>query len=234
LIEPVLVVTNLDERLTLKIIEKLFAKHGKVLSVREVSAVLDYGRGIRVEFDKAASALNALEKLNGKKALKTRMKVMYEKESRGLSAEAQMKAIQAKLAKLEQGVDAETELGRLGKTGNKHVFNTRGKGSGVWNGVCTTKTKQSTTIFISNIPRGKIGNIKDIFKDDPGFYATRIIRHMAFIDYESIYDATQGMIKHQNGRMPGVPLEHGGLVIDYDKDSRQKRNSAYEKSKAPV
>ena len=57
---------------------------------------------------------------------------------------------------------------------------------------------------------------------------------MAFIDYESIYDATQGMIKHQNGRMPGVPLEHGGLVIDYDKDSRQKRNSAYEKSKAPV
>ena len=39
------------------------------------------------------------------------------------------------------------------------------------------------------------------------------------------------MIKHQNARLPGVPIEHGGLVIDYDKDSREKRNSAYEKGK---
>jgi len=234
LTEPVLVATNLDERLTMKIIEKLFAKHGKVLSVREVSDVLDYGAGMRIEFDKAASALNALETLNGKKALGKRIKVMYEKESRGLSAVQQMKAIQEKLDKLDKGVDAETELGRLGKTGNKHVFNQRGKGVGVWNGVCTTKTKQSTTIFISNIPRGKIERVKDMFKDDPGYYATRIIRHMAFIDYESIYDATQGMIKHQNARLPGVSPEHGGLVIDYDKDSRAKRNSAYEKGKGAV
>ena len=71
----------------------------------------------------------------------------YEKESRGLSAEAQMKAIQAKLAKLEQGVDAETELGRLGKTGNKHVFNTRGKGSGVWNGTVNPLCTQIIQIY---------------------------------------------------------------------------------------
>ena len=45
-----------------------------------------------------------------------------------------MKAIQEKLDKLDQGVDAETELGRLGKTGNKHIFNQKGKGAGVWNG----------------------------------------------------------------------------------------------------
>ena len=90
--------------------------------------MLDYGAGMRIEFDKAASALNALETLNGKKALGKRIKVMYEKESRGLSAVQQMKAIQEKLDKLDKGVDAETELGRLGKTGNKPVFNQRGKG----------------------------------------------------------------------------------------------------------
>jgi hypothetical protein len=53
----------------------------------------------------------------------------------------------------------------------------------------------------------------------------------SFVDYESISHATKGMVAHQNFRFPGVSLNRGGLLIDYDKDSRSKRNRAYEKGK---
>ena len=54
---------------------------------------------------------------------------------------------------------------------------------------------------------------------------------MCFVDFESIADATKSMVKHQNERLPGVGLHRMGLMIDYDKDSRAKRNFAYEKAK---
>jgi hypothetical protein len=43
--------------------------------------------------------------------------------------------------------------------------------------------------------------------------------------------ATKGMVAHQNYRFPGVASDRGGLLIDYDKDNRVKRNRAYEKGK---
>lgn len=129
-------------------------------------------------------------------------------------APAQIKSLEAKLTKLEQGVDFEAEAGRMGKAKNTQMFSHNGKGQAIWNGMGTTKTKQSPTLFITNIPRGKINELDTVFKLDPGFFRVRVVRHMAFVDYETVADATRAMIKHQNERMPGISLEHGGIMID--------------------
>ena len=37
-----------------------------------------------------------------------------------------------------------------------------------------------------------------------------------------------------NIRFDGVPRSKGGILIDFDKDSRTKRNKAYEKSRRGI
>jgi hypothetical protein len=61
-------------------------------------------------------------------------------------------------------------------------------------GIGTTKTKQSQTLFVVNIPRGRQEEVHTIFEKDPGYFKTRLVRSMAFIDYESIPDATKGCV----------------------------------------
>ncbi len=59
--------------------------------------------------------------------------------------------------------------------------------------------------------------LKELFKSDPGFFAFRTVRHMGFVDYATISDATFSMRKHQGHRFRDH-LE--GILIDYDKDPR--------------
>ena len=80
---------------------------------------------------------------------------------------------------------------------------------------------------------------------------------MAFVDFQSIATATSAMRKYQGYKFPSIqaydrdappgdygydgddqseqtPLDHGieerGLMIDYDKDPRSKRNREYERN----
>lgn len=64
-----------------------------------------------------------------------------------------------KLARLEDGEDAEQELGVTGKYRNSFLFNRGSSGTAVWNGVGTTKTKRSQTLFIANIPYGRFKEV---------------------------------------------------------------------------
>lgn len=61
----------------------------------------------------------------------------------------------------------------------------------------------------------------------PGYIASRIIRSMVFIDFDSIRNATSAMVKYQNFCFPGIDQDNG-IAVDYDKDPTAKRNRAYE------
>lgn len=230
--DPVLVVTNLDPRIKSKALQKIFGKHGKILKIVTGSA-----GGFRIEYNNPSDAAHALSKLNGKVVLDKKLAIAFETNSRGPSAKDKIKAIASKLEMLEQGIEHTDTVGRIKAPINSFIFNRDGKSTPIFNGLGTTRTKQSTTLFIANIPH-EISNgprFSDImtaaFSGDPGFFGVRLVRAMCFVDFESIADATKSMVKHQNERLPGVGLQRMGLMIDYDKDSRQKRNNAYEKSR---
>eukprot|EP00039_Didymoeca_costata_P002347 m.59501 g.59501 ORF g.59501 m.59501 type:complete len:245 (-) comp11253_c0_seq3:270-1004(-) len=230
--EPVLVVSNLDPRLTAIHIEKLFGRYGKVLKVKETSMKYKPDElAFRVEFDRPAHATTAKEGLHGKVALSKKLVVEYEVETFREPDSQAISAIEEKLKKIEKGVEVADEVGAKGYSRNTVVFNKKGLGTAIWNGLGVTKTRQCPTLFVTNIPRGRMSDLEAVFKDDPGFDGVRSMRHMAFVDYKSISFATKGMIKHQNERMPGLPRSHGGLVIDFDRDTRAKRNRAYEKAR---
>jgi len=166
--DPILVVSNLDARMKPKVVEKLFQKHGKIISCTEWSE--GGKKGVRVEFDSPELALLAKTKLNGKVALKKKMVVQLLSEARAASTEETIDAIEKKLQKLEDGDDAEDEQGKIGKYRNSFLFNRGGSsGSAVWNGIGTTKTKRSQTLFIANIPYGRFKEIQNVFKTTRGF-----------------------------------------------------------------
>jgi len=238
----VLVVSNCDPRLGTAAIGKIFGKYGRILKSALLDRSTDTERAFRVEFEKTADATAAYEGLNGKVALGRKLRVCYETDDTGsISEEAKIAAIEAKLSLLEQGVDGVAMIGRVGKAANTLMFkgDRGGKGPAVWNGLGTTRTKQSPTLFVTNIPQGISSSptfekqMRQVFEKDAGFFGVRIVRKMCFVDYESIPHATKGMIAHQNFRFHGISLNHGGLLIDYDKDSRAKRNRAYEKGRRP-
>lgn len=142
--DPVLVVGNLDGRLTAKAIFTLFGKHGTVLKVDKLTAP-DTKLGYRVEYDSPANAQAAKELLDGKMALSMRMSVQYETFARGPSEAERISTqvaepdtmcvhsahlpnhkpsadpgklsaiprIEAKLEKLEQGIDSADEMGLM-------------------------------------------------------------------------------------------------------------------------
>eukprot|EP00041_Stephanoeca_diplocostata_P008523 m.126241 g.126241 ORF g.126241 m.126241 type:complete len:254 (+) comp17364_c0_seq2:255-1016(+) len=237
--DPVLVVSNCDKRLGPKAMEKIFGKHGKILKVCLLSNTEHETKIFRVEFERTDDATHALESLNNKVALGRRLAIVYETDNRGPTASDKIRSIEAKLQLLEHGIEHRDTVGRVMQYAatNGKMFNNGADTTPVWNGLGTTRTKQSPTLFVTNIPREVFGSVKyqeemdTLFGSDPGFFQVRIVRGMCFVDFESVADATRAMIAHQNHRFPNTGLHRGGLLIDYDKDSRIKRNRAYEKSK---
>ena len=109
------------------------------------------------------------------------------------------------------GIAAKTSLahfeGRLtGGTGaaNSYLFNTKGSGPGVWTGIGTTKTKASSTIFVTNIPRDcALEQVQGLFATLPGFISFRTVRRLAFVDFNTIAQATEAMRTFQGYVLPG-------------------------------
>ena len=115
---------------------------------------------------------------------------------------------------------------------NTQMFANDADGPGILAGSnAVTRTKQSSTLFVTNIPPSVgMGAVEEVFMHDEGFHAFRTVRRMAFADFESIRHATASMRLHQGHKFEGHA--HGkGLAIDYDKDSRDKRNRQYVLSK---
>lgn len=93
----------------------------------------------------------------------------------------------------------------------------------------TTHTPQCPTLFVTNIPsKFPRPKLKEVFEKEEGFYAFREVRHMVFVDFHETMHATRAMRKHQGLVLGGFPENHSGLVIDYDKDTRSKRNAQFE------
>lgn len=185
--DPVLVVSNCDPRLTTAAISKIFGRHGAILKVTLLERSTDVDRAFRVEFEKTGDATAAYEDLNGKVALQRKLRVCYETDDTGAVSEAsKILAIEAKLSLLERGVDATDLIGRVAAPKNTLMFkgSNGGKGAAVWNGLGTTRTKQSPTLFVSNIPgsvtesRGFQDQMQQVFANDSGFFGVRIIRKM--------------------------------------------------------
>jgi hypothetical protein len=78
--------------------------------------------------------------------------------------------------------------------------------------------------------RTHIHKVEEVFKHEPGYFGYRKMRGLGFVDFEDESFATKAMIAHQNHRLPGVPMTRGGIIIDFDRDARTKRNKAYEKN----
>mmetsp|Transcript_42380 Transcript_42380/g.111634 ORF Transcript_42380/g.111634 Transcript_42380/m.111634 type:complete len:340 (+) Transcript_42380:29-1048(+) len=107
---------------------------------------------------------------------------------------------------------------------------------GVYDGNTITQTEQALTLYVSSIPEGvSFEALEGLFKDDVGFLSARPVgttkRRLAFIDFETIRDATLSMRMHQGYKFPGTKA---GIRIDYDKDKRQKRNAAIERDWKPA
>lgn len=109
---------------------------------------------------------------------------------------------------------------------NGEIFNKSGHGPSVFNGFGMTKTPQSPTLFITNLPQSvTMEMLEKLFASEPGFQRLRTVRHMLFIDFYDIKSATAAMRVHQNHVFDGCSVGQG-IMIDYDKDPRQKRNKA--------
>ena len=117
------------------------------------------------------------------------------------------------------------------KPSNAAMFNRDGHGPALYNGMGTTKTRPSPTLFVTNLPAAVTSaELERVFQFDPGFQRIRTVRRMVFVDYDSESAATSGMQRHQNQRFKGVEGPHG-IAIDFDKDPRQKRNRCYEQQR---
>eukprot|EP00040_Diaphanoeca_grandis_P004940 m.30675 g.30675 ORF g.30675 m.30675 type:complete len:310 (-) comp16328_c0_seq1:280-1209(-) len=234
--DPVIVARNVDGRIKTKAIQKIFGKTGKILRI-DVIPIPDDDPNYRIEFDKAEDATYAMKKLQGKVALDKKLLLTYETDSRGPSEEQKIRAISNKLKLLERGIEHNDLVGVIKPPKNSYIFNRKGASAPIFNGLGTTRTKQSTTLFVSNIPFhvANSPNLEEImtktFEHDAGFFSVRLVRQMCFVDYHSVQDATKAMVNHQNQRIGGSSLGRMGLMIDYDKDSRSKRNMAYEKTR---
>jgi hypothetical protein len=111
-------------------------------------------------------------------------------------------------------------------------FGSTTEGPAIWTGGGVTHTKQAPTLYVRNIPKQTtINQVKMIFATDTGFIGARNVGQLLFIDFDSIKSATNAMRKHQGWKPDNVFKSHRGIVIDYDKDLRSKRNRVYERSK---
>ena len=94
-----------------------------------------------------------------------------------------------------------------------------------------TKTAQSPTLFVTNIPAGlPTAALEALFEHDAGYDGIRTVRHMVFIDFHDIKSATRSMQLHNNSKFQGYAVKQG-IMIDYDKDPRGKRNKAFTASR---
>eukprot|EP00614_Pseudopedinella_elastica_P005612 CAMPEP_0172608964 /NCGR_PEP_ID=MMETSP1068-20121228/29003_1 /TAXON_ID=35684 /ORGANISM="Pseudopedinella elastica, Strain CCMP716" /LENGTH=383 /DNA_ID=CAMNT_0013412375 /DNA_START=86 /DNA_END=1239 /DNA_ORIENTATION=- len=85
----------------------------------------------------------------------------------------------------------------------------------------------SAVLFVTNLPAGvATAQLEAVFAPDPGFQQLRTVRQMIFVDFYDIPTATASMRLHQNHFFEGFPAEQG-IMIDYDKDPRHKRNRAF-------
>jgi hypothetical protein len=110
---------------------------------------------------------------------------------------------------------------------NKEMFSRGGTGPSIYNGYGTTKTPPAPTLFITNIPAGASAvEVEQLFRTADGFQGVRTVRHMVFVDFYDTRSATEGMRRHQNHFLEGFEVEQG-LMIDFDKDPRHKRNKAF-------
>ena len=123
----------------------------------------------------------------------------------------------------------QTQFDRV-KNGKMFRGSGDGKRGGVWNGFGVTHTPQCPTLIVANVPgRGQSAEaVIKLFEPEEGYMTCRCIKHLVFVDFDSVGAATRAMVKHQNAVLPGHK-DGKGLAIDYDKDSRAKRNREYEK-----
>jgi hypothetical protein len=70
--------------------------------------------------------------------------------------------------------------------------------------------------------------VEKLFSGEAGYIGTRYKKDLMFVDFDSIKSATNAMRKHQGWKKSDYSR---GILIDYDKDERYKRNMAYEKEK---
>ena len=114
---------------------------------------------------------------------------------------------------------------------NKEMFGRGSQGPSIYNGYGTTRTPPAPTLFVTNIPAGASAvEVEALFKNDDGFDGVRTVRHMIFVDFYDVRSATNAMRQHQNTFLPGFEVEQG-IMIDFDKDPRHKRNKAFTASR---
>ena len=114
---------------------------------------------------------------------------------------------------------------------NKEMFNRGGSGPSIYNGYGTTKTPPAPTLFVTNIPAGATAaEVDKLFRDEEGFQGVRTVRHMIFVDFYDTRSATDAMRRHQNTFLEGFDVAQG-LMVDFDKDPRHKRNKAFTASR---
>ena len=65
------------------------------------------------------------------------------------------------------------------KPSNAAMFNRDGRGPALYNGMGTTKTRPSPTLFVTNLPAAVTSaELEQVFQFDPGFQRIRTVRRM--------------------------------------------------------
>ena len=96
---------------------------------------------------------------------------------------------------------------------NGEIFAKGGIGPAIFNGFGTTRTPQSPTLFVTNLPSGvTTESLEAVFAPDPGFQQLRTVRQMIFVDFYDIISATASMRLHQNHFFEGYPSKQGIMI----------------------
>ena len=110
----------------------------------------------------------------------------------------------------------------------------------MWCGSGVTKTKPSETLFVMVPEAVTAAEVGELFEASPGFMGWRTVRRMVFVDFHTTQASTAAMRRFQAydafacNRATGAqdrrrtPVR---LAIDFDKDSREKRNRQYERQR---
>ena len=115
---------------------------------------------------------------------------------------------------------------------NTHIFNAGGANPGVWCGTGVTRTKPSPTLFVMVPDAVTTAEVGELFRACTGFLGWRTVRRMVFVDFNSTQDSTSAMRRFQGySDFAGQKGRKTRLAIDFDKDSRDKRNREYEKER---
>ncbi len=101
----------------------------------------------------------ALE-LDGKAALDHILRVTWASKASALTTEEQMVLLEHKIENLDRGHDSLDDIGALGVSRYSSLFNKKSKGPGVWNGFGITKTRQSHTLFVTNVPPKRLSEVR--------------------------------------------------------------------------